>query len=204
MTTKITRGAASRTPKTAQAAHTGKTLEPMMIANLSRAIDFVKFGEAKNAALLTFASAWVLGSATLAINPSAREVPQILWGLIFGAPCFVVAALLATISFLPRIDLDILLGEKPGGERNLLFFGHLSETPPKDLYGALARRYVTAGAETLKDAYFVDLGCQIAVNSKVAKRKYKLFLWAVNALLLGFAIYIFNAGSIVVELLLHR
>jgi hypothetical protein len=175
----------------------------MMLGCLARAIDFVKFAETKNAALLTFASAWILGSATLAIQPVARSLPQILWGLIFGTPMFIAAAILAAISFLPRINLDALLGEAADGQPNLLFFGDLAKTPPKDLYAALVQRYVTAGAETLNEAYFRDLGCQIAVNSQIARRKYHLFLWGVNALLLGFAIYIFNAGALVVERLIH-
>jgi len=108
----------------------GKAIEPVMLANLARAIDFVKFGEAKNAALLTFASAWILAAATLAMNPIARALPQILWGLIFGVPCFVIAASLAMMSFLPQIDPDRITGDKQGDRQ---IFSSLAISPKGSL-----------------------------------------------------------------------
>ena len=176
-----------------------KVFEPMMLANLVRAIDFVKFAETKNDALLTFESAWILASATLAIQPVARATPQILWGLIFGTPCFILAAILAALSFLPRINLDALLGKAADGQPNLLFFGDLAKVAPKSVHDALIRRYATLGEPILNGVYFTDLGCQIGVNSGIARRKYHMFLWGVNAVLLGFGIYVFNAGALVVE-----
>ena len=42
-----------------------ETLEGALSSTLSRTIDFLKFAETKNAALLTFASAWLLALASL-------------------------------------------------------------------------------------------------------------------------------------------
>lgn len=182
----------------------GKAIEPVMLANLARAVDFVKFGEAKNAALLTFASAWILAAATLAMNPTARTLPQILWGLIFGVPWFIIAAGLAMVSFLPQIDPDRITGDKPGGSPNLLFFGHLAEGEPKETFARLVGRYVGKASGELTDAYFTDLGCQIALNSRVAHRKYKLFLLGLDALVIGLGVCALNAALLVADLWAHH
>lgn len=176
---------------------TSKTLEPVLLANLTRAIDFVKFGEAKNAALLTFASAWILASASTVLNPVARAVPQILWGVIWGAPCLGAAAFLAGLSFLPR---DSLKGFKDSDAdaANLLFFGDLAGLKPREGYRRIAERYHGEG-DTLSDAYLCDLGCQIVVNSQVARWKFGLFRRGVRALLLGLSIYAANAVLVVVD-----
>lgn len=49
------------------------TYEKVLTANLQRAIDFVKFAEAKNAALLALSSAWVV--ATLNLGTNGRQIP---------------------------------------------------------------------------------------------------------------------------------
>ncbi len=174
-----------------------KALEPVLLANLARAIDFVKFGEAKNAALLTFASAWILASASTVLNPEARAVPQILWGLIWGAPCLAAAAFRAGLSFLPRDSLKGFKDSDPH-EGNLLFFGDLAELKPREGYRRIAERYQVDG-DGLSDAYLCDLGCQIVVNSQVARWKFGLFRRGVRALLLGLSIYAVNALLVVVD-----
>lgn len=177
-----------------------KSLEPVLIANLSRAIDFVKFGEAKNAALLTFASAWILASVNLAMNPVARAVPQILWGLIYGAPFLFAAAFLAMFSFLPRVDLSKLKGRSSDDPPNLLFFGDLGALPAQEGFSRLAERYRAVGGARIGEAYFSDLGCQIVVNSRIASGKYKMFRWGVDALLIGLGVYALNAAFLVASL----
>ncbi|MDR9820597.1 adenylate/guanylate cyclase domain-containing protein [Rhizobium hidalgonense] len=42
-----------------------EAFERVLVTSLARVLDFLKFAEAKNAALLTFASAWIIGSINL-------------------------------------------------------------------------------------------------------------------------------------------
>lgn len=176
-----------------------KALEPILLTNLTRAIDFVKFGEAKNAALLTFASAWLLASANLVMNPAARAIPQVLWGVVFGAPFLGLAAFVAILSFLPRDSLKSFLRKDPD-LTNLVFFGHLGTLEPKEGFQHIADRYLDGTSRgVLTEAYLCDLGCQIVVNSKIASWKFSSFRRGVLALLLGLLIYFFSAVHLVLE-----
>ncbi len=176
-----------------------KALEPILLTNLTRAIDFVKFGEAKNAALLTFASAWLLASANLVMNPAARGIPRILWGVIYGAPFIGIAVFFAVLSFFPRDSLKSFLPKDPD-PTNLVFFGHLGALEPKEGFQRIADRYLNAtGRGELTEAYLCDLGCQIVVNSKIASWKFSLFRKGVFALLVGLLIYFFHAVLLVLD-----
>lgn len=174
-------------------------LEPMMIANLARAIDFVKFGEAKNAALLTFASAWLLASANVAVG-EAGVATEVRLALILGVPFIAVAAFLALISFLPRTDLNALRrAPKTNPRRNYLYFGDLSQLPADNCHQRFSDRFLSAGEGRLNEAYFDDLGCQIIVNSKVAAQKFLLFTWGVRSLILGLGVYAVAAVILVMS-----
>lgn len=79
--------------------------ERALTSTLARVIDFLKFAEAKNAALLAFSSAWIIGS----IN-ALTKVPALppSWQTAFtvALPLFAVSALVAMASFLPRTLLS--------------------------------------------------------------------------------------------------
>lgn len=176
-----------------------KALEPMMVANLARAIDFVKFGEAKNAALLTFTSAWILASANVAVG-AAADVVVVRVALILGVPFIALAAFLALISFLPRTDLNALRRvPKINPRPNYLFFGDLSQLPADRCHWRFHERFLTPGENRLNDAYFDDLGCQIIINSKVAATKFLLFTWGVRSLIVGLTVYTIAAVILVVS-----
>lgn len=176
-----------------------KAIEPMMLASLARTIDFVKFGEAKNAALLTFASAWVLASANVAVGEIARDDRAVRTALVFGTPLLAVAAFLALLSFLPRTDLQKLKGKwRTNPPTNYLFFGHLSVLGSDHLHAKLVDRYLSAGHSTLNETYLDDLGCQIIVNAKIAATKFLLFTWGVRATICALVIYAATAATVVV------
>ncbi len=173
-----------------------KTLETVLTVNLARTIDFVKFGEAKNAALLTFTSAWILASVTVAMSDTAEAVAQVRYAVMFGGPFIVLAAVLALLSFLPRTDLKLLSGgdEDPDCSPNYLYFGHLRDLQLKRVAQALGDRYLEPGGKGVLGAvYFGDLGCQIGANARVATMKFRLFAWGVRTLLIGLGIYLFGA-----------
>ena len=76
-------------------------LEKILSSSLSRVIDFLKFAETKNTAMLTFASAWMV----LIINLVAGD-RALLDGMKTALPValalFGAAALVAIWSFLPK------------------------------------------------------------------------------------------------------
>lgn len=174
-----------------------RVLEPMMTSCLSRTIDFVKFGEAKNAALLTFTSAWILASANVAFGDVAQAHPGVRTALMIGAPFLVVGALLALVSFLPRTDLQKLKGKwNRNPATNHLYFGHLGRLRSDDLHTRLGGLYLTSDAAGLNARYLDDLGCQIVVNAKIAATKFALFTWGVRATVVALVIYAVAAGGL--------
>src|SRR5437899_3336829 len=81
-----------------------EALDDAISATLSRTIDFLKFAETKNAALLTFASAWLVAlSNLLASDHMPDRGPRI--AVAAAMLFFAAAALAALYSFLPRLKL---------------------------------------------------------------------------------------------------
>ena len=50
-----------------------EAFEKLLSSVLGRVVDFLRFAEAKNAALLTFSSAWILASTTLLTGSALNE-----------------------------------------------------------------------------------------------------------------------------------
>jgi hypothetical protein len=157
----------------------------MLTANLQRVLDFLKFAEAKNAALLALASAWI--GATLNLECNGKVLPS---GLTISIPVALLFALcagvLAMISFLPRLHLPSFLGGKRAGPHppNLLYFGDISALPIKTLEQDMPARYLTTG-QGYRDEYIHDLTVQLSVNSAITMRKMRLFNWGMRFILVG-------------------
>jgi hypothetical protein len=101
-----------------------EAFERQLSNSLSRVIDFLKFAEAKNAALLTFSSAWT--GATVNFLLGTRPLPVGMSQALSISLClFVAAALVAIGSFLPRRKLEIFHRDS-NQEKNLLFYGHIA------------------------------------------------------------------------------
>ncbi|MDF2118725.1 DUF5706 domain-containing protein [Roseiarcaceae bacterium H3SJ34-1] len=145
--------------------------EKLLSATLSRTIDFVKFAEAKNAALLTFSSAWILASVNLSATATSTG-----WRQAFGLalPLFVVSALISILSFLPQIKLA-KFHRDPSRAKSLLFFGDAAEFSPESYRDRMAERYTPPENESATKNQLDDLAVQINVNSKIAVRKFRIF-----------------------------
>ena len=92
----------------------GESYERILTANLQRAIDFLRFAEAKNAALLALASGWAIAGANLEGNGHTMPGPFPIFvplAVLFS----LCAAVLAIWSFLPRLRLPSFLGGKRAG-----------------------------------------------------------------------------------------
>jgi hypothetical protein len=161
----------------------------MLSSTLGRVIDFLKFAETKNAALLTFASAWTFA----AFNTLNGEHPPV--GIVGGAfrlalVLFAVAAVVAVISFLPKLDLNALHRD-PAQPKNLLYFGHIAEFDTAVFCSRVKERYLAQGEQSITDEYLDDLTVQISANSKIARQKFIMFnigAWLVLLALLALAL----------------
>ena len=154
--------------------------EKILIADLQRAIDFLKFAEAKNAALLALSSAWALASINLECGG------RTLLGLLrLAVPATLVlvlcAAILTAASFFPKLKLPWFLGGRKAGPHpeNLLFFGDIAGMTLKTFEQEIRSRYYPAKDEHRQE-YLHDLAVQIQVNSVITLRKMTLFKWAVG------------------------
>jgi len=172
--------------------------ERTLTSNLSRVIDFLKYGEAKNAALLTFASAWLggSGSAIIGADPS-RSSRMTVAMLCIAAVTFFLGAGCAIAALLPftkvqdviahprRTIRHLLLASPPPARLNPLFFGHIREFSDTALRGELSRRYRPVGRRLMTADYEADLCSQTLINSHIALRKFRLFNGGVICVLVG-------------------
>ena len=173
--------------------------EKILTANLQRAIDFLKFAEAKNAALLALSSAWVV--AIINLECSGKSVPSYLApSILVALPLSLCAGVLAMLSFLPRLHLPSFLGGKRAGPhpKNLLYFGDISTLPIKTLEHDLHARY-SAPSKKHTDDYIHDLVVQLSVNSEITMRKMSLFLWGMRLILLAGLILLVPTATIAVK-----
>ena len=167
------------------ASHPQDAYVQMLTANLQRALDFLKFAEAKNAALLALASAWI--GATLNFEYSGKALPI---GFTICIPiallCALCAGILAMVSLLPCLHLPSFLGGKRAGPHppNLLYFGDISTLPIKTLEQDMPARYLSTG-QAYRDEYIHDLTVQLSVNSEITMRKMRLFNWGMRFILVG-------------------
>lgn len=164
--------------------NTTESYEKLLVANLQRTLDFLKFAEAKNAAMLALASGWFF--AIINVETNGKNVPAGLTvGMTLALPLALFAGVLAMLSFLPRLHLPGFLGGRRAGPhpKNLLYFGDISTLPIKTLERDLRDRYFSPSTLHTDD-YIHDLIVQISVNSEITLRKMRLFklgMWLIVA-----------------------
>ncbi|MFP3637852.1 Pycsar system effector family protein [Paraburkholderia sp. SIMBA_054] len=169
-----------------------ESFERLMSANLARVVDFIKFAETKNAALLTFCSAWILASMNLL--SSGKPLPQfVVSGLRLALPFFAIAACISIASFIPKLSIREVLRAKQV-EKNMLYFGDVARTSIEDFRGRTQARYAPKADRSVTDEYMDDLSVQIVVNSRIAARKMRLFSYGAYAVL--FALFMMAAPII--------
>ncbi len=152
-----------------------ESYERILVTNLQRTLDFLKFAEAKNGALLALASAWVF--AMVNFEGSDRSIPAgLIVSVSLALPLSLLAGILAMLSFLPRLRLPSFLGGRRAGPhpKNLLYFGDVGSLPVKTLEHDLKDRYFPPPFSHAEE-YIHDLVVQISVNSQITLRKMRLF-----------------------------
>ena len=163
----------------------GEAYEKILTANFQRTIDFLKYAEAKNGALLALASAWVVSIVNLLGGD--KTVPT--WMNISIRLTLVLAlsaGICAMLSFMPKLNLIRFLGGKRAGphSKNLLYYGDIASLPIKTLGQELHDRYMP-GARGFKPEYIQDLVVQLSVNSEITLRKMLFFRWGITLILLA-------------------
>ncbi len=182
-------------------ADAGESYEKILVADLQRAIDYLRFAEAKNAALVVLGSGWFV--AGLNLECSGKAIPS---PFLYSVPLMMAfafcSALISLFSFLPRLKLATFLGGRRAGPHspNLLYFGDIAAVPIKVLHSQFRSRYYPSNAD-LRDEYIEDLVVQISVNSDIAVRKMKLFSFGVGLIFVAALILLIPTIILVVRTL---
>lgn len=148
-----------------------EAFEKLLTASLARVVDFTKYGEAKNAALLTFASAWML--ATINLMPTGSH-PVVSLSRTLGQGALLIAASLAIWAILPRTK-QLTFQRDKNAPKNLIHFRDIAMFDTGTFNRQLRSRYMPAEGTSSRDEYFDDLIVQIHANACVASRKFLLF-----------------------------
>lgn len=159
--------------------------EKLMSANHARMIDFSKFAEAKNAALLTFCSVWMGGIITLLRVPASLP-----FGYSYAFAAALIPLFLAVIISLKSLMPKFLdqIHKRTDEYRNLLYFGDIDKAGTEAYPGMASDLYTPSGSDSATATYLHDLAVQTAIHAKIAHRKFRSFNWAGSFVLFAFAI----------------
>lgn len=165
----------------------GEAYDKLLTALLGRVLDMLRFAEAKNAALLAFASAWIVG--ILNLLSSGKPLPPGYQGVCYVAlPLFIIAATVAIASLLPKLQTSTFTGDPKGRSQNLLFFGDIAGITVEGFKNDVRAAYRQTSDEPTA-AYLGDLEAQISINSKITRRKHRMFNVGAIAALIAVAAY---------------
>lgn len=145
--------------------------------------EWLKFAEAKNAALIAFHLGSIFGAATIITQTECGTIPQpILYYLYSFIILSALGLFFAMFSFWPQTKIEAALSKKiedffhsrtPTTDGNLLFYGYIDECGKnrylKELCGCYNRQQ---GSCTKLELDYVE---QIFVNSRITVRKYFYF-----------------------------
>ena len=165
----------------------GEAYEKLLVALLGRVLDMLRFAEAKNAALLAFASAWIV--AIVNLLSSGKPIPYGYHYVTFAAlPLFIVAATIAIASLLPKLQTSTFTGDPKGHFQNLLFFGDIADITVDGFKNDVRAAYRET-SDAPSDAYLTDLEAQISINSMITRRKHRMFNVGAGAALIAIALF---------------
>lgn len=144
--------------------------------------DWLKYAEAKNAAMIAFAGAAAIGTGTVLSNGAVPDAMLSVLGW-FSFVAFLLAATISLVSFAPSLQsLGVVDGASEG---NLLFFGAIALLSEETYLERVATLLSEPGAAS--DGEARHLANQICINSRIAVRKLKTFAMATYAMAAGLA-----------------
>lgn len=152
--------------------------DKMLLTSLQRALEFLKYAEAKNAALLTFASAWIL--AMIGFQARERPLPAAVGPTMWLAIALLLVAGAITLrSFFPSLNLRRFLAGEANPAHNLLYFSDIASLNQSAFKASLKERYYPTTGSTARQEYLDDLVAQIWVNSRIVRSKLRHFSVAI-------------------------
>ncbi|WP_129468838.1 MULTISPECIES: Pycsar system effector family protein [Mesorhizobium] len=157
--------------------------EKLLSASHGRMLDLVKFAETKNAALLTFCSVWMGSIITMLRSPDEPPMGYRAAFLVV-LPLLAVAAVILLTSFLPQFLHHF--HRAADGSTNLLYFGDIAKLEAGEFGEAASKRYFPEEGQSATDDYLDDLALQVAVQARIANRKFKTFNAAGRLVLASF------------------
>lgn len=174
-------------------------LEKYLSANLGRVNEWLRFAETKNAALLTFSSAWLVAICSLWSNEKAPEIIKI--PLLSATFPVMAAALIALHSLLPKKQKK---SGQPGDPslNNLLFHGNISTLGTSNALQAFQTRYCQSASGSKMNA-LEDLSTQLVETSTIVTLKFKAFSRGAWFIIAGFVTAIITLAILLFEKLAY-
>jgi hypothetical protein len=187
-----------------------------LLAIFQNVNEWLKFAEAKNGVLLAFSGAAI--TATITLLATAQNIANSLnFGLLLTTILLCICALICSLSFLPKTNLDDLLwlrnrrNKKSNSqdpiEDNFWYFGHLQKYKPDELLEVLNKPYFNSKLDIAKLAdkkeykEYKDIAAQITINAEIAFLKFEVFKYAIKILIASILII---PSSMVISLVIYR
>lgn len=153
-------------------------------AKLFRTFQFVnewlKFGEAKNGALVTLNGAAIVGMH----NVVKMYSPLDWWGstwLWWATACCLLSMAIGLSSFYARTKVGAFSFAKGGADGgSAIYFGHLADMEKAEL-----RKRVAPDLDATEVEYLDDMASQVIINAKLARKKMALFNGALLVTMAG-------------------
>lgn len=162
-----------------------ESYEKLLSATLTRALDLLKFAEAKNAGLLAFAAAWIVASTNL-LSSDKSLPPHVTLAVTAATPLWGLAALTAMWAILPIMSRRPFLPEIQ--TFSLLYSGDVAMMKLEEFRQQVREQFYPPDGATVTDHYLADLVGQIHAISRISDRKFRLFHWGAWAVLSALAI----------------
>ena len=183
-----------------------------LLAIFQNVNEWLKFAEAKNGVLLAFSGAAI--TATITLLATAQNIPNSLnFGLLLTTIFLCICALICSLSFLPKTNLDDLLWLRDRQNKkshsqdpikdNFWYFGHLQKYKPDELLEVLNEPYFKGSVDITKVEYkeYKDIAAQITINAEIAFLKFEVFTYAIKVLIASILII---PCSILISLVIYR
>jgi hypothetical protein len=183
-----------------------------LLAIFQNVNEWLKFAEAKNGVLLAFSGAAI--TATITLLATAQNIPNSLnFGLLLTTILLCICALICSLSFLPKTNLEDLLWLRDRQNKkshsqdpikdNFWYFGHLQKYKPDELLEVLNEPYFKGSVDITKVEYkeYKDIAAQITINAEIAFLKFEVFTYAIKVLITSILII---PCSILISLVIYR
>jgi hypothetical protein len=161
-----------------------------LLAIFQNVNDWLRFAEAKNAALLAFSGTGM--TATLTVLATVQSLPVFLrFGLLMSTALLCVCTLLCALSFIPKTNLEKLLWLRSQPAKkihsspadNLYYFGDLRKYSSGELLNAINVYYFDGKIIQPYSKECCDIAAQITINSDIASLKFQTFTYAIYFLI---------------------